>query len=206
MCVLVTMLVGCGDSGGGTASDSNSGGASETGADTGTPTTGESAGSASGTESAEGGVSESISGTTSDEGGVSESLSQSGGTDPDSISGSGTGDDTGMISGGGDTTQGDESSTGAPPIVCSEIDNQQECLEANCQAITGQQFGGDEAMACLDPTEFLACMDPMGCDDVITTVCAGEEQFYLPNSCKPEGWVECMPPPDQGNNGYPECP
>lgn len=209
--VAVLLAVGCGDSGGGTMSGSNSDSATESTAAT-EPTGGltEASGSnsMSATEGAEGGISESISGTTGDEGGVSESLSNGGETTPDSISGSGsTGDETGMISGGGETSASTGgTSTGDAPIVCVEIDNQQECLEAGCMAINGQHFGGDEANACLEATEFLACSDPMICDDMLTTYCDGNEVFQLPSSCSPEGWQLCDPPPDAGNNGYPDCP
>lgn len=205
----LVLALGCGDNGGESESATDSASASGTSGTS--PTTGptEATGSAShsGTESAEGGVSESISGTTNDEGGVSESLSQSGGPDTETISGTGgTTDETGMISGGGDTSASTGSSTGDDPIVCTEIDNQQDCLDAGCAAISGQHFGGDEAMACLEATEFLACGDPVPCAEVITTVCDGEEKYQLPNACAPLGWVPCIPPPDQGMNGYPDCP
>jgi len=207
--VAVVALLGCGDSGGGSASATDSGSAGETSAAT-EPTTGVTTGSGgmSATESAEGGISESISGTTGNEGGVSESLSQSGGPDTETISGSGsTSESTGMISGGGDTSASTGGTTGEePPVICTEIDNQQDCLDAGCAAIFGQHFGGDEAMACLDPSEYLACGEPMPCAEQITTVCDGEEKYQLPNACAPDGWVPCIPPPDQGMNGYPDCP
>ncbi len=210
--VAVLLAAGCGDNGGGTMSGSNSDSATESATAATEPTGGltEASGSnsMSATEGAEGGMSESISGTTAAEGGMSESLSNGGETTPDSISGSGsTGDESGMISGGGETSASTGgTSTGEAPIVCADIDNQQDCLDAGCMAINGQHFGGDEANACLEATEFLACSDPIGCDDVISTFCDGNEVYQLPSSCSPPGWEPCNPPPDAGMNGYPDCP
>lgn len=206
--VVVLLAAGCGDSGGGSASNGNSDSASDTSATEQTSKPTEASGvSDSMTEGNEGGMEESLSGSTGAEGGMEESLD--GGSTPETISGTGsTGDETGMISGGGETTAstGEQTgSTGEDPVVCAEIDNQQDCLAAGCAAITGQHFGGNEAIACLEATEFLACMEPIGCDDVITTVCNGSEKYYLPSSCAPVGWEPCMPPPDAGMNGYPEC-
>lgn len=203
--VAAAIAAGCGDNGGGSASATDSASASGTtgGEPTGGAPTESGSGSMSATDSAEGGISESLSGSTGAEGGNSESLSQSGGPVTETMGNSGGTEDTGMISGGGDTSA--SSSTGAP-IVCTEIDNQQDCLDAGCAAISGQHFGGDEAMACLEASEYLACGEPTPCAEEITTVCDGEEKYQLPNTCAPEGWVPCMPPPDQGMNGYPDCP
>jgi hypothetical protein len=77
---------------------------------------------------------------------------------------------------------------------------------SGCQVVVGRQFQSDEATVCLDATAFLGCIALMNCDDVITTFCDGEEQFQLPSSCALDGWVECLPPPDVGMNGYPDCP
>lgn len=203
------VLAGCGDSGGGSASMSSSDGQTGTTAATEVPTSGTTAGSMSDsmTEGNEGGISISMSGTTGAEGGISDSVSASGGSS-ESVSGSGTtGAETTNVSGGGETSAstGVAQTTGEP-IVCSEIEDEQGCLAADCMAVKGRQIKDDFAIACIeDVAVFLGCLDPMACAEVITTVCKGDAQYQLPNSCYPQGFTECEPPPDQGGDGYPAC-
>jgi hypothetical protein len=208
--LVVVLGVGCGDSGGGTesmsASDSKGDGSS-TVEPTGGPTEASGSISMSATEGNEGGMSESLSGTTNAEGGVSDSMTNSGGSGNESISGSGsTGDETGMISGGGETSNSTGSESTGSPIDCSEILEEEACIQAGCLAVKGNHFVSDNAIWCLEVEPvFLGCMAQMGCDDVLTTVCKGDVKYQLPNNCIPEGFTECNPPPDQGGNGYPPC-
>ncbi len=204
---LLVLASGCGDSGG--SSVSNSGSDSQSGTDatdatdaTGaTEPTGGSASMSDGTSG--GGVSDSVSGTTGDEGGVSESLSGtvSSGVESDSNSGGTTTDTTGMVSGGGETTG---TSTGEP-VDCATFDNEADCAAADCLPILGQQFVTDDADWCIDSPSFLACLEPMVCDAVITTGCKGAVKYQLASGCMPADFKPCQPPPDQGMDGYKDC-
>ncbi len=203
--------VACGDSGGGSASDSNSnsnsgtGGATDGSSGSSEPT---SAGSQSGTTGGEGGNSESMSGTTGAEGGNSESMSGSvsSGVESDSVSGSGTsGATTGMVTGGGESSTGvGETSTGEP-IDCRTLESQADCVAAGCMPIFGSKFVSDDAAFCIDPPSYLACEEQLVCAEVITTVCKGQVKYQLANTCIPEGYTECPAPPDPGMDGFKEC-
>ena len=192
----------CGDSGGGTSSDSNSasgtssGGATESTSSATEPT---SSGSMSGTTTGnEGGMSESLSGTTGAEGGMSDSLSGtvSSGVESDSQSGTGTSATTGMMSGGGTTSGETSSSSSGEPVDCASFDDEVMCKAAGCMAIVGRRFVTDDATLCLDPPSFLACAEVAACAEVITTVCKGQVKYQLPNSCIPDDYVPCDPPFD----------
>jgi hypothetical protein len=214
---LMTMAA-CGDSSGGTASDSNgvsqsgTGGVTEpTGGDT-EPTGGA---SMSGTTGAEGGMSDSLSGTTGAEGGMSDSLSGtvSSGVESDSMSGSGssatmttgmTGTSVGTEGTEGTEDGGDETSTG-DPVDCASFVDEVLCKAAGCMAIVGRRFVSDDAMFCLDPSSFLACTEEAACAGVITTACKGQVKYQLPNACIPDNFVQCDPPADPDMDGYVDC-
>lgn len=191
----------CGDSSGGTASDSNSASGTSTGGatdSTSSATEPTSSGSMSGTTTGnEGGMSESLSGTTGAEGGMSDSLSGtvSSGVESDSQSGTGTTATTGMMSGGGESTGG-ETSSGGEPVDCASFDDEVMCKAAGCMAILGRLFVTDDAALCLDSPSFLACAEVAACAGVITTVCKGQVKYQLPNSCIPDDYVACEPPFD----------
>jgi hypothetical protein len=200
------LLGGCGDSGGGSASASNS--ESQSGTEPGSTTGGDSEPTGGDSMSASstgtgGGMSESLSGTTGAEGGMSESLSGTNGSGVESVCGSGTsGETTGMVSGGGETTG---TSTGEPPVDCTTFDNEAECTQAGCLAIVGRLFVTDDADLCLDPPSFLACDDPMPCAATETYACKGMAKYQLPSACIPEGYMNCAMPPDQGGDGWDDC-
>jgi hypothetical protein len=191
--VCVALLVGCGDSGGGSdsmsASDSQSGtGGSEPTTGTGSEPTG-SASMSDSTTGAEGGMSDSLSGTVSS------------GIESDSASGTTTGTSS-MGTGGGESTG--SSSTGEP-VDCASLDNEADCVAAGCLAITGRQFVSDDADLCLDAPSFLACLEPMACDAVIEYACKGQVKYQLPSGCIPPGFMMCPAPPDQGMDGWKDC-
>jgi hypothetical protein len=207
---LMTMP-GCGDSGGGTASDSDgasqsgTGGATEaTGGDT-EPTGGGSM--SAGTTGAEGGMSDSLGGTTGAEGGMSDSLSGTAGSgaESESMSGSGTTATTGMVSGGGESSGETGAESTGEPVDCASFTDEMQCEAAGCLAIVGRQFVSDEAMFCLDPSSFLACTEQALCAEVITTACKGQVKYQVPNACIPDGFVPCTPPADPDMNGYLDC-
>ncbi len=133
-------------------------------------------------------------GSTSD-GSMSHESSSGGstGVSPDSTSGSSTASDA------------SEAETADVP-ACGRHGEEAACLRNGCQPVTGRHFGGDEAIACLEAEEWLDCIEPTACADEVTTVCDGEEKYQLASTCAPDGWVTCIPPPDQGMNGYPNCP
>jgi len=202
--VVLAVLPACGDSSGGTVSDSNSAsGGSTTGATDATmgATEPTSSGSMSGsTTGEEGGNSDSLSGTTGDEGGNSDSLSGtvSSGVESDSMSGSG-GTTTGMTgtSGGESTGEVETSATSTgEPIDCADLGNEAECVAAGCMAIKGRLFFDDGADLCLEAPSFLACAEQAACAEVITTVCKGAVQYQLPNACVPAGYMICDAPFD----------
>ncbi len=212
ICVLLG-LTGCGDSGGGTASGSNSesqSGTSDSDATDATEPTGGMSNSGSSTGD-EGGMSDSLSGTTGAEGGMSDSLSGtvSSGVESDSMSGSSA--TTTMGDGGGETTGTSNAEVGettGTPVDCLLIDNEADCIAADCMPIIGRKFFIDDADACLELPSFLACAEPAACAEVITTVCKGDpnkNKYQLPNSCAPPDFVPCMAPPDAGMDGYKEC-
>lgn len=204
--VVFAVLPACGDSSGGTVSDSNSAsGGSTSGATDATEGATEptSSGSMSGsTTGEEGGNSDSLSGTTGDEGGNSDSLSGtvSSGVESDSMSGSGGTTSGGMTgtSGGESTGQVETSATDSTgePLVCADLDNEAECMAAGCMPIKGRLFFDDGADLCLEAPSFLACAEQAACAEVITTVCKGAVQYQLPNACVPDGYKTCDAPFD----------
>ena len=209
--VCAGLLLACGDSGGGSDSNSNSDSQSGSGTEPTTSSGTEPTGSASMTDSttgAEGGMSDSLSGTTGAEGGMSDSLSGtvSSGVESDSVSGTTT-DTTSMGSGGGESTGTDTSmgSSTGEPVDCASLDNEAECLAAGCMPANGNQFISDNADLCLDAASFLACLDEMACDAVLTYVCKGQVKYQLPSGCIPPGFMPCPAPPDQGMDGWKEC-
>ncbi|MBK9757173.1 MAG: hypothetical protein IPO88_27490 [Nannocystis sp.] len=203
--VWVGLCVGCGDSGGGSASqsasESQSGSDASTGTGTATAPTGSDSMSAS-TTGAEGSMSESLSGTTAADGSMSESLSGTNGSgvESESVSGSTSGT-TGMVSGGGETT----GTTGEPPVICGDIENEADCVQAGCLAFIGRLFVTNDADLCLDPPSFLGCGDPAPCAAVETYACKGMNKYQLPSACIPVGYMNCAKPPDAGGDGWPDC-
>ncbi len=206
-------LPACGDSSGGTVSDSNgasqsgTGGATEPTGGATEPTTGDSM--SGGTTGAEGGMSDSLGGTTGAEGGMSDSLSGtvSSGVESDSMSGTGTTATTGMMSGGGESSSGEaggESSSGEP-VDCASFVDEVQCEAAGCMAILGRRFVSDEAMFCLDPSSFLVCTEQAVCAEVITTACKGKVKYQVPNACIPGDFMLCDPPADPDMNGFVDC-
>lgn len=195
---LMTMPA-CGDSSGGTVSDSN--GASQSGTDSATEPTG------GDTEPTSGG---SKGGSTSgDEGGMSDSLSGtvSSGFESESMSGSGssaTATETMGMTSGSEGAETGEVNTG-DPVDCATFLDEASCEAAGCMAIIGRRFVSDEAMFCLDPPSFLACVEQALCAEVITTACKGQVKYQIPNACIPGDFVPCAPPADPDMDGYLDC-
>ncbi len=179
--------------------------ASDSNGSTGEPTAGSDSMSDSLSTGA-GSMSDSLSGTTGDEGGMSESLSGTLGTGVESESNSGgtTEGSTGMISGSGSTT---DFETTENPVDCQKIDNEADCIAADCMPIHGRLIVGNDAMKCQNPPSFLACDDPQICAEVIITACKGDNQYKLPNSCVPEfaGYAQCDDPPNEPPGGFKDC-
>lgn len=204
------LLLGCGDSGGGTDSASNSNSDSQGSVSNGSTSEGTASGTMGVTEATlSGGMSESGTGTTTDQSGsMSDSQTQGGGSDgTDGM----TGGTTGTASEGGSggttvmTTEPLPETTGEP-VDCTLAKSKDECLMLGCQPVEGQGFVFDDAIWCLnDNFSYLGCIEPMACAEVISYVCKGQNKYQLPNACAPEGFMTCEPPPDPGMDGWPPC-
>jgi hypothetical protein len=204
------LLLGCGDSGGGTNSASNSNSDSQGSASTGSTSEGTMSGTMGVTEaSLSGGMSASGTGTTTDQSGsMSDSQTQGGGSDGTDGMTSGT---TGTASEGGSggttvmTTEPQPETTGEP-VDCKAAQTKAECVMLGCQPVEGQGFEFDGAIWCLnDNFSYLGCIEPMGCAEVISYSCKGQNKYQLPNACAPDGFMTCEPPPDPGMDGWPAC-
>lgn len=199
-------VVGCGDSGSDSATNSNSdsqGDGSSGGSQSGATEPTDSGASMSGSSESGGGNSDSLSGTTDISGGMSDSLSGTVSSGVESESNSGGTETTGMVSGGGDTSAG--SSTGEP-VDCGSFEDEATCAKAGCLAVIGRLFFDDGATFCLEEPSFIGCIEQAVCDTAITTVCKGAAKYQLPNTCAPPEFVVCQPPPDAGGDGYDDCP
>jgi len=148
-----------------------------------------------------GSMSASMSGTTEISGGMSASMS--GSEDSGNESGGGSSSSTGMVSGGGETSA--STSTTGEPVDCGSLDDEAECVAADCMAITGRLFFDDQATWCLEPPSFLACTEQAACDAVIMTACKGQTKYQFKDGCLAPGFVACPAPPDAGMDGYADC-
>jgi hypothetical protein len=131
------------------------------------------------------------------------------GGDGDGDAGDGDGDggdgdgDGGDGDGDGDGGDGDGD---GEPSACSDYDTQEECdADSACMAVNGQplQENGPDA-PCLEPTEFIGCVESQVCDDALTWFCVGmaSKPVLMSSGCGPEGAQMCDPNiPDP-----PECP
>ena len=149
-------------------------------------------------------------GTTDNSGSMSDSETQGGGGSGNETDGmsSGTGQESQGGSGGSTSTStGEVPETTGEPVDCGAAVTKEECLALDCMPIEGQAFEFDGAIWCLhDAKTFLGCLQQMGCDDAITTVCKGQNNIYqLPNGCFPGDYKTCEPPPDPQMDGYPTC-
>ncbi len=203
------LIPGCGGDKGSTASDSNSASDSASSGGSGTDTVTasgptEGSGSMSATEGDDAGsMSMSMSGTTEISGGMSASMS---GSEDSGDETADPGTSTGMISGGGETSESSSTSSTGEPIDCAEFGNQADCVAADCMAIMARPFIDDGATWCLDSSSFLACAPQAVCDDAITTACKGAAKYQFSNGCLAPGFMICAAPPDAGMDGYADCP
>jgi hypothetical protein len=118
--------------------------------------------------------------------------------------GDGDGDPGDGDPGDGDGDPGD--GDGDPTSPCFDHETQEDCeADAACQAVNGQplQENGPDA-PCLNPSEFLGCIETMGCDDALTWFCigGGGKPHLVNDGCGPNGAEMC----DPGVQDPPACP
>lgn len=151
--------------------------------------TGESAGSTGGgdTDTASSGATDSTDPTT---GGESSSATGSASVasidtgDPSDPSSSDPSDDT------GDT--GTDSATEETGLAdgCDALGPEQCKEDPACMPVIGQS---EDFPGCMPGPQFLGCIDAIGCDDVLLTVCKDgtKESYRLPSGCFPPGFTPC---------------
>lgn len=208
--VVALLVASCGDSGGGSNSDSNSASDSQATATMGSTGDGSATATMGVTEATlSGGMSASGTGSTTDQSGsMSDSQTQGTGATEgtESASGGTTGTDSEGGTGGTSGTTEPPPETTGEPVDCTTAKSKDECLMLGCQPIEGQLFEFDGAIWCLnDTTSYLGCITPMACAEVITISCKGQNKYQLPNACAPDGFMNCEAPPDPGMDGYPPC-
>jgi hypothetical protein len=153
--------------------------------------TGESAGSTGGdTDTASSGATDSTDPTT---GGESSSATGSASVasidtgDPSDPSSSDPSDDTGDT---GDT--GTDSATEETGLAdgCDALGPEQCKEDPACMPVIGQS---EDFPGCMPGPQFLGCIDAIGCDDVLLTVCKDgtKESYRLPSGCFPPGFTPC---------------
>jgi hypothetical protein len=125
--------------------------------------------------------------------------------DGDGDAGDGDGD-AGDGDGDGGDGDGDGGDGDGEPSGCADHETQEDCeADPACQAVNGQPLleNGPDA-PCLEPTEFIGCIEMMICDDALTWFCVGgnAKPVLMSSGCGPEGAEMCDPMiPDP-----PECP
>lgn len=121
-------------------------------------------------------------------GGSGGSGDTAGTTDPTGA----TGDDT------AGTTQGDSTSEGeTESVVCADLGMEACMTTEGCMGIGGRELRMTDTGACWGPREFVECQMAMGCGDAITYACPPDDKtlWEFSDTCTPEGWVACGPPP-----------
>lgn len=216
--LLVVSLGACGDSSGDDVGNSDSAG-TESGADSTDASASESgsdsdSGSPSGSGSDSGATNEGPGGGESD-GDSTSTGGSSGGTTVDET----TGSTTSMISTGSSATETTGGSTGGttgmmvdmgpPPVVCSELDDQQDCLdEPECVPAMAEHFILTPALVCKEEGEFFkACVSLDDCvapsDDLYCMEDEINSWWDLLGTCVPDGYMICDDIP--GQDSYPIC-
>lgn len=90
---------------------------------------------------------------------------------------------------------------GLPRKECTE--------EAGCRPISCRPFvmsDGGITQWCIGEPEYLGCQAAdIGCDDARTIACVGDDAptYVCPDTCIPDGGMECEAPVD---GDVPECP
>ncbi len=176
-------LPGCGDdSGSSETGASSSEGSATMGATDSNPTaTATDSASASATDSASASATES--GTGADSGTTSEGSATMGATEGATE---------------GDTTEGatSEAST-SEGVTCEGLDREACNDNEMCMPIGGRPIVMMGDGVCIGEPEYLECQDAIGCGDAITYGCENKEAtiYEFIDTCIPEGWMECPPPP-----------
>jgi hypothetical protein len=97
----------------------------------------------------------------------------------------------------GDEAADTTTETTGPP-ACVDIGDPDACAAAEgCQPVEGarhKQNGPDAP--CLEPADFIGCIDEQACDDVVTWFCQGNGSYQVDDSCGPAGFAPCEAPAD----------
>lgn len=148
--------------------------------------TGESAGSTGGgdTDTASSGATDPTTGAESASETGSASVASVDTGDPSS---SDPGTDTGDTGGPG-TDPGTEETGLADG--CDSLGPEQCKEDPACMPVIGQP---EDFLGCMPGQQFLGCIDNIGCDDVLLTVCKDgtKESYRLPSGCFPPGFTPC---------------
>jgi hypothetical protein len=161
-----------------------------------------------GDDGAEGGSSTGDSGGSVDGSttGTGTSTSGTGGSSTDTSS-AGTGGDSSDGSGAADSSSDAGSSGGSETGAsgCARIDDQIECMMAGCFPVSGAEYLMMMDMWCIGPRTLIECQEVAGqmCMPTITVACDpdGGGAWSFPNTCLPDGWMECDAPAE----GAPAC-
>jgi hypothetical protein len=178
--------IACGDDTKDEAGDADGTGTAETGGET-----------ADGPETGESGME----GDGDGDGEAGDGDGDEGDGDGDPEGGDGDGDEG---DGDGDQEAGD--GDGDPNSPCLDYENQDDCEgDAACQSVMGQALSENGPDApCLEPAEFLGCIEMAVCDDALTWFCVGgnAKPVLVNNGCGPDGAEMCEPPVQDP----PQCP
>ena len=131
----------------------------------------------------------------------------SGGATETGANGADTGPDTGADTGPdtGADTGATEGETGQA-LGCADFEDEGSCTaDGNCQALFGRpakQNGPDAP--CLEPSEFVGCIDAVACDQAETWFCVGgnAKPILMSSGCGPDNAEPCDAPADS----LPDCP
>lgn len=152
----------------------------------------------------EGGGDDAAASTSTTSPGTDSAATTSGGStapDPTVASASASGDTTSGTTTA--TTSGADSSSGGSDtgaVVCEGLDADACMAEMVCMSIGGRPIVIDRDGACLGPREFIECQPAIGCDDVLSYACEGDDapMYQFPDACLPATWVDCgMAPPGE---------
>ncbi len=93
------------------------------------------------------------------------------------------------------TTDATTETTGSG--ACAGFETADECTMAGCQVVNGSKLkenGPDSP--CLEPSEFLGCIEPAACGAAISWFCQGNGIYEVPDTCGPDGFDPCDGPAD----------
>ncbi len=119
---------------------------------------------------------------------------------PPTTDGNDTEASTSTMTSSADTTDGqtgDSTAADTDSAACADLGMRACMASEQCMTIGGAEIQMTNNGACLGEREFLDCQPLTGCGDAITYACEGPDapMYQFIDTCIPDGWVECGPPP-----------